>query len=122
MKNEKLIRNVIVATTAVIIGILMIIFKETGLFYILCAAAIVFVVWSYAHEESLNDFENRVWMWIKSTFRRKNKRFKREIIAINRENKKRRALGGNRAHGNMKKQHLNYNDSHRKSQIKERIK
>lgn len=104
MKNEKLIRNTIVAATAIIIGILMIIFKETGLFYILLAAAIVFVIWGYAHEESLIDFENSVWARVKH--------FIRKI-------KKRRALGGNRAHGNMKKQHLNYNDSPRKSQMKE---
>lgn len=76
MKNEKLVRNAIVAAVAVIIGILMIVFKETGLFYLLCAVAIVFVIWGYIHKESLIDFEDRVWARVKHFLRKNKKRRK----------------------------------------------
>lgn len=109
---------------------------DCGIFWLACAAGIVFVIWGFIHEESLIDFEDKVWAATKALlvkFRnkltaikdkifdriRKGKRkFDLEIRSLNRQkNKKRRSSDGNQMNGNKKKHHLQYIAKRLKSQI-----
>lgn len=45
----------------------------TGLFYVLVAVGIVFVVLAYVHEEILIDFEDKLWAKVKQVIYKKGK-------------------------------------------------
>lgn len=46
----------------------------TGLFYIVVAVGIVFVVWAYANEKRLIAIEDKLWAAIKAKFNKHKKR------------------------------------------------
>lgn len=46
----------------------------TGLFYILCALGIVFVVWGYANEDKLIAFEDKIVLKLRRRFKKQSSR------------------------------------------------